>query len=84
MSVWAGNMMRDANFLKGVKFLILSTLVSLHCNDFTIKLSLNKTLELIELLKNFRFMFKKINTGKLAIVINETNIIFFFFQLNQG
>jgi hypothetical protein len=27
-------------------------------------------------LKNFRFVFEKIDAGKLAIVVNETHIIF--------
>ena len=52
--------MRDANLCEeGMQFFILSSLVSLHRNNLTIKKALNPLLEhLLELKKDFRLILK--------------------------
>jgi hypothetical protein len=73
----AGHMMRDTDLgEEGVEFLILSSSVSLHGDNFSIKLALNRGLKFLEFLEDFGFMFEKINPGKFAKIINETHIIF--------
>lgn len=62
---------------EGVEFFILTTPVSLNSYNFAIKESLNQILKFMELIKNFRFILKKINPNKLAVIINETNIVLF-------
>ena len=55
-------MMRDANALKeGIQLLIFPSLVSLHSENFSIKLTFNHSLEFMKFLKNLRFMTKQIN-----------------------
>ena len=56
---------------------ILPSLVTLDCQDFSVKVSFNKFLELLKYRENFRFVLDQINPTKLAIVINETDILFF-------
>ena len=69
-------MMRDANALKeGIQLLIFPSPVSLHSENFSIKLAFNPSLEFMKFLKNFRFMTKQINPCKLAKIINEANVI---------
>ena len=62
---------------KGVEFFILPSPVTLDCDDFLIKVSLNKFLKFLKDGKNFRFILEKINPSKVALIINETDIIFF-------
>ena len=70
-------MMRDANALKeGIQLLIFPSPVS--CENFSIKLAFNHSLEFMKFLKNFRFMTKQINPCKLAEIINEANVITVF------
>ena len=76
MCMWAGNMMRDANFLKeGIELLVFTSPVSLHSNNLGVKFSFNKISEVLENLKHFRSFLKKINPSKFAIVINKAYII---------
>ena len=68
-----------ANFIKeGIKFFILSSPVSLYSYDFMIKKSLYGLPKFMKLFKHLKLVLKKINPGELTIIINETNIIFFF------
>jgi len=68
-------MMRDAKTLdKGIKFLIFPSTISLRSHNFLIKHAFNKLLEIMEPLKDFRFMAQQIDPCEFAIVINETNI----------
>ena len=77
MSIGTRNMVRYANFIKErMKFFILSSPVSLHSYNFTIKESLNQFLKFMELFKHLRLILKKIDPGELAIIINKANIIF--------
>ena len=83
MSMRAGHIMSDPNATKeGVEFFILPSLVTLDQNNFPIKVALNKLLKFLEDRKDFRFILKQINPCKLAVIINETNIVFFFYQKN--
>ncbi len=59
-----------------MEFLIFSTPIGLHSNYFITKEPLNKSLKLMELLKNIRFVFKGIYPSKFAEIINKTNIEF--------
>ena len=69
-------MVCNADFLeKTVEFFIFTTPVSLHSNDFVIKLSFNKLLEVKKHLINIRTFFKQINPRELAEIINEAYII---------
>ena len=77
MCMWAGNKMSYADFFKeGMKFLILSTSISLHRNNFLVKESFDKILELMKSLKHIRFELEKINPSEFTIIINEADIIF--------
>jgi hypothetical protein len=77
MCVRAENMMSDSYLCeKGIKFLILTTPVSLHGDDLAMKETLNKCLKLLEFLEDLRLVLKEINPGKLAKIINKTDIIF--------
>jgi hypothetical protein len=62
---------------KGVEFFILTTPISLHSQDFSIECALNKTLESMKNLKDFRFMMNKINSSILVVIINKANIVIF-------
>jgi hypothetical protein len=44
--------------------------------SFLVKQSLNKSLKFLELLEDFIFVLKQIDSSKLAKVINKTDIIF--------
>jgi len=57
---------------KGTQGLIFATPIGLNTLDLAIKLSLNKLLEIMKALKNFRFMLQKVNPSKLTIIINKT------------
>jgi hypothetical protein len=61
---------------KGIKVFVLTTPISLHSKNFTIKESLNKSLEFSKILEDLRFKLDKIDPCKFAIVINKTHIIF--------
>lgn len=68
--------MRDANASKeGIKLLIFTTPVGLNDHNFPIEHAFYKILELMKLLKNFRFKLDKINPGKFTEIINEANIV---------
>jgi hypothetical protein len=76
VSVWARHVMSDANTLKeGIQALILPTPISLHGNDFPIQQAFNKFLKVNEVLKNFRFVSKKVNPSKFAKIINKAHIV---------
>ena len=69
--------MSDANFPKErIEFFIFASPICLNCKNFPIKLSLNKFLEILKNREDIRFELEEINPGKLAIVINKTNIVF--------
>jgi hypothetical protein len=77
MCMRAGNKMSYADFFKeGMSILILSTPISLYRNNFSIKESFNKILELMKSLKHIRFELEKINPSEFTIIINEADIIF--------
>lgn len=72
MSVGTGDMVSNADFVKErTKFLVLATLVGLHSYYFAIKLALNKRLKTTKTIKNFRFVFNKVDPHILAEIINE-------------
>jgi hypothetical protein len=76
VSVWARHVMSDANTLKEkIQVLILPTPISLHGNDFPIQQAFNKFLKVNEVLKNFRFVSKKVNPSKFAKIINKAHIV---------
>jgi hypothetical protein len=49
--------------------------ISLHGYDLSVKETFDMSLEIMKLLKDFRFMFKQVNSSKLAKIIKKTNII---------
>jgi hypothetical protein len=76
MSMRARNKVSNTNFVKGgVKLFILSSLVRLHGNDFPIKNSLNKSLKIMNFLKNFRPKLNEMGSRKFAIIIDEACVI---------
>jgi hypothetical protein len=76
MSMWTRHMVRDANLgEEGVKLPILTCPVQLNNKNLSIKLSFNKTLELLKLLKHLEFDLDEINPGEFTKVIDEANII---------
>jgi hypothetical protein len=69
-------MVRDAKLgEERVKLPILTSPVQLNSRNLSIKLSFNKTLDLLKLLKHLRFELDEINPGEFTKVINEANII---------
>jgi hypothetical protein len=48
----------------------------MHGNDFTIKHMFNKALKLLKEFKNFRLATQKIKSSELAIIINQTRVVF--------
>jgi hypothetical protein len=77
MCMPVGNKMSYADFFKeGMRFLILSTPISLYRNNFSVKESFNKILEQMKSLKHIRFELEKINPSEFTIIINEVDIIF--------
>lgn len=59
VSMRAGDMVGNTNALKkGVKFLILTSPISLHGQDLAIKKAFNKLLKEVKLLKNIRLIFE--------------------------
>jgi hypothetical protein len=77
MSIWSRNMMGDTNLLEeGIKLVVFPSPVGLNDKNFSIKEHFNKVLEILNFLKQLRFVLKQIDPCELAIVINETNIIF--------
>ena len=76
MSVWARNVMTYTNFMKeGIKFLIFTTPVGLHCYNFGIKAALNQLLEVEKDLIDIGAILKKVNPCKFTEIINKTYII---------
>jgi hypothetical protein len=75
MSMRIGNKVSNTNFVKGVKFFILSSQVGLHGNDFPIKKSLNRSLKIMKFLKNFRPKLNEMDPRKFAIIIDEACVI---------
>jgi hypothetical protein len=51
-------------------------LIGLNGTNFAIKETFNKSLELLELLENFGFVFEEIYPYKFAEIIDKTHIIF--------
>jgi hypothetical protein len=71
------NKVSDANALeKRIEFLILTTPIGLHGNNFLIKETFNKMLKIMKLLKNIRFIFQQIDSCELTEIINKTDIVF--------
>jgi hypothetical protein len=69
--------MRYANFLeKRIESLVLTPPICLHSNNFLAKESLYMMLKITKFLKHIRFLFQEINPGELAIIINQTEMIF--------
>jgi hypothetical protein len=69
--------MRDACASKiSMETMIFTAPVGLHSKNFSVKDTLNMSLEKIKYFPNIRFVFKKINPTMAAVVIHETNIIF--------
>jgi hypothetical protein len=61
MSMWAGNTMRNPNFLKeGIKFDILATLVRLHMNNFVVEKTFNMILKLNKDIEDITLALNKI------------------------
>jgi hypothetical protein len=60
---------------EGIKVLILDTPIGLDRDYFSIKYTLNKGLEFKKVIVNLRLMTKQVYPGKLAIIVNEGNII---------
>jgi hypothetical protein len=76
MSMRTRYMMSDANFLKeAIEFFILTSPISLHCNNFSIKFSLNKLLEIKKYLINIRMLLEQIYPSKFAKIIDEAYIV---------
>jgi hypothetical protein len=76
MSMGARYMVGDSYLgEEGIEFLVLTTPIGLNGKNFVIKETFNKSLELIELLENFRFVFE-IYTCKFTEIINKAHIIF--------
>ena len=77
MSMGTRYIMGDPNTTeKGVECFILPSPVTWDGEDFSVKLALNKFLKLLEDRVYFGVILKQIYPGELAIIINETNIIF--------
>jgi hypothetical protein len=77
MSMGARHGVRNTNGLEEeIQFFILSTLIGLNNNDFLIKHTLDKCLELKEVFGNLRFMMEEIDRCKFTIIIDKTYIIF--------
>jgi hypothetical protein len=76
MSMRTRNKVRDTNLIKeGIELFIFTTPVCLHCDDLSIKKSLNKGLKFMELLKHLRFKLNKIDPREYTKVIDKTHII---------
>ena len=70
------NMMCNSYFLKErIKFLIFTSPICLHSNNFSVKLSFNKLLEVEKHFKHIGPIFKKENPCKFTKIINETYIV---------
>ena len=77
MSMRTRNMMFNAYATeKRVECFILPSPVTLDCQNFSIKVSFNKFLKLLKHRENLKLILKQINPCKLAIIINETDIVF--------
>jgi hypothetical protein len=69
--------MRDACASKvSMETMIFTAPVGLHSKNFSVKDTLNMSLEKIKYFLNIRFVLKKIDPTMAAVVIHETNIIF--------
>jgi hypothetical protein len=67
MCIGTRDMMRDPNLVKErMKLLKLTTPSWFEQQDFFVKQSFNKSLELLELLKDFIFVIKQIDPSKIA------------------
>jgi hypothetical protein len=70
--VGAGYKMGDANMIKeGSQFVVFTTPICLHTQQFMIKKTLNMSLEVMKFLKDIRLMFKEIDPCELGKIINE-------------
>jgi hypothetical protein len=70
------HMMNNANIGEGVKLSVFASPIGLNDKNFAMKLSLNKDLKILKLLKHFRFKFNEINPCEFNEIIHKTNIIF--------
>lgn len=72
MSVRARNMVRDAYFLKErIELLVFITPICLDRKNFTIKLAFNHSLKAMKAIKNFRFVFNKIDPHEFTEIIDK-------------
>jgi hypothetical protein len=76
-------MMGNANFLeKRMEFLIFTTPIGLHSDDFPAKFALNQLLKIKKHLVNIRTLFDQINPCELAKIIDKAYIVRVF--INGG
>jgi hypothetical protein len=68
-------MMQDAYTLEGVQGLILPSPICLNRQNFPIKLAFNKTLKIMETLKDLRLMTQEVNPHKFTVIIYKTDIV---------
>jgi hypothetical protein len=69
-------MMVNSNFAKEtIEFVIFSTPIYLHSDDFPIKLSFNKLLEIQENLINLKTLFQQIDPSEFTEIVNKAYII---------
>jgi hypothetical protein len=69
-------MMGNANFLEErMEFLILTTLIGLHSDDFSAKFLLNQLLKIKKHLVNIGRLFYQINPSEVAKIIDKAYII---------
>ena len=72
----ARDMMSNANLLKeNMQLFILATPISLHSNNFPIKLALNIFLKIKEHLIHIGTRFEKVNPSELAKIIDKAYIV---------
>jgi hypothetical protein len=78
MCMRARYMMDNAKLVEEwIKLEVLASLIRSYGKDLAIKLSLNKSLKILKLLKHIRFKFDKINPCEFTKIIHKANIIFF-------
>jgi hypothetical protein len=85
MHMRAGHQMSNAYTLKeGAKLVILALLVSLDGQYFSIEETLNMDMEILNFLKNFRFVLKQLNPHKFSKITNKENIVIVSSSRREG
>jgi hypothetical protein len=78
VSVWAGDVVADADFGEEImEFLVLASPIRLDRDNFPVKETLYKFLEFNKGRENFRFKLQGIYPREFAIIINKAHIILF-------